>query len=338
MEKMRKEEEMRKEKRIMGVMWSVIGMFWVVMGFAFPVAGAPSVTITSPSDGALYPTQTVQKVEGTYEGQVVGVFLYDTTETETVLLASAVPAGGSFCLEWDTADVSLGQRTLTVVAQDCGDDSAYDAVQVWVFRLDLATSKTAILAGAKNDSVHQTTITASVTPSSISGTVMFSVESTTGGKDHAPDLSQTSVSLCSGQAQTTLTSSDVIEIITVTATFLGADESIEIISSGPDGEEWSFDPDVLEQEDDISEVAVALNFSGQPVVGHSLTFVVDGVILTDGTYVTENLEQYAEFDSPSTVTTDSSGQASAVLRAGENISNCVIVFVRVEDNNVWYWE
>ena len=106
---------------------------------------------------------------------------------------------------------------------------------------------------------------------------------------------------------------------------------------GQRGDElWSFDPPYLLGEGSTSDVSIHLLRSGdgEPIDGHGLVFMVDSVKLRDGQTVTENLAGYAFF-SGNTLHSDSLGSATDTLTAGSEIEQCEIIYIAVEDQDVW---
>ena len=212
---------------------------------------------------------------------------------------------------------------------------------MFVYELTVSAWPYFILTGAKDDALHKSTITASVTPYApdlLTGNVNFSIgPETRAGKNVSAALSQASVAFTNGHAQTTLTSGDLIERIDVDAEYDGFKVTTSVWTEPPECA-WSFDPEYLET---TCEVTITLTYGGTEVEDHSVTFRVFEVKLTDGTYVDaehENLDHYAKFDAPETDTTDDAGVASATLRAGEDVAQCEVIYVGIDDNDIYTWE
>jgi hypothetical protein len=200
--------------------------------------------------------------------------------------------------------------------------------------MTFAAAKAFIMAGAKADSVHSSELTLTVSPAALGGQVAFRIVPGTGtGKDVTASLSATAAQLVNGQAQTTVTSSDLIERVDVEAEY---DESSMIVSvwGEPPACEWLIEPEYLET---TCTVTVVLTHGGSAVVGHSVSFRVIEVQLTNGEYVAEDLDQYASFDDPATVTTNATGTAAATLRAGQQVGECSVIYVGIDDRDVWIW-
>lgn len=228
---------------------------------------------------------------------------------------------------------------------DYGDTGTRDdtdltpSVTVHVFDVSSYTSSpSTIMTGGIANSLHQSTITYTVTPSSITGNVAFSIVGST-GHSTAASISSTPVALSSGQAQTTLTSSDLVETITVRATFGNTYNDIQVTQTYSDEDSFTIDPSSLIADGEsygTVDYYIVMHGTSTPVEGHSISFEIVSVTDADGNPVT-NQALWPDYctitGSPSS--TDSSGKATCTFEAGELRGT---VTIKAYDNNVWQSE
>ena len=227
-----------------------------------------------------------------------------------------------------------------------GDDAlcGIDKKSIWLsedltsYELTVSPDAVVIMAGAKPNPVHRTAITAYVAPAGLTGTINFYLAIDSGQGNNMPaTFSSPCAPLVNGQADTVLTSSNAIERIDVEVDYEWDHDNCRTTSvwSQPPECDWLVQPGYLEP-DSTATVTVTLTLYGDPVPGHGITFRVAEVRLPSGEYVDEDLQQYAAFDEPSTVLTDVAGSASAILRAGPNVADCSIIYLAIDDNDVWH--
>jgi len=209
----------------------------------------------------------------------------------------------------------------------------------------VVSSKPTIMTGGVASEVHQSILTATVIPSTLTGTVTFSIEGGAGVNIPAglsllggPGRSQSvSVSITNGQAQAILTSSDFEESVTVEATF-EQDERFVTVGQAAGG--W-IPPDgfvCVPSELTADGVSTAnINFylvqsgTSLPVPGHEMVFVIDSITDANGQPVNGPPfpSEYGTIIQPQGQT-NADGLATGVFHVGTEPAT---INIRAEDNN-----
>jgi len=213
----------------------------------------------------------------------------------------------------------------------------------------VVSSKPTIMTGGVASEVHQSILTATVIPSTLTGTVTFSIEGSTGVNIPAglsllggPGRSQSvSVSITNGQAQAVLTSSDLEESVTVEATFEQDERFVTVGQAAggwipPNG--FVCVPSELPADGvSTTEIRFYLVQAGTStaVPGHAITFVIDSIL-------DANTNQWVQPDPygnwpPEYGTiiqpqgqTNADGLATGVFHVGTEPAT---INIRAEDNN-----
>jgi len=206
---------------------------------------------------------------------------------------------------------------------------------VW---MPVTTSKSTIMTGGIQNSLHQCTITATL-EEGITGTVNFAIVGATGNSIPA-SLSSTSVPLdANSQAQTTLTSSDLEGDITVKITFEDFEKRINIAQSAGSNTSFVCSPTSLPADgSSTATISFILVQSGTslPVAGHSITFLIDSILDDNNTVIWQHGQPNypSEYGSITTSTgvTSSDGIAMGIYTVGTMPGTIII---RADDNNDW---
>jgi len=170
----------------------------------------------------------------------------------------------------DPGNASLGEAaTATLTLADCAP------------QLEIATANPTICAGGFNSAPHQTVITATLTD----GVAPFFGESISFSADNGGTLSASTADTdWNGEAYVVLTSSNKVgDSSTVTATVGGQDASCSVSFEAPDLKLVAGPTDAPVGA--ILSFAATLQWNGQPVPEHTLSWAVTGIWDGDGEQV-----------------------------------------------------
>ncbi len=207
-------------------------------------------------------------------------------------------------------------------------------------KISLASSKPTIMTGGVADSAHQCTITATVILPVFYPYVFFEIVGSTGHNIPASLSAQTAQVDASGHASVTLTSSDLVEAVTVKAEYgyVGSSYEDTITVNQTD---WAFtqfalNPDnLLPDGESTADILFSIVQRGTstPLQGHHIIFSIDSIYDWENNLVPrENWGLYGSIDQPQNPT-NANGQASGTFHVGTEPG---LIFFRAEDDNVWY--
>lgn len=313
-------------------------------------------TISAPSSGATYPVSTdvtctissATDQDHRYVPPSTHTYPYDTLVYTWTATSGTFPYGNTgLSVTWRAPSSPTSSVTITCTISDVAtippgetgtrnDTNVQRQVTVGpIYSLSVEASPSTIMTGGIANSDHQSTITATVSPV-MSGSVGFTIISGGAGHSVAAQLSDSSVALDgNGEAETTLTSSDLVENVTVRATFLSAQDDDVVSQTYSDQQVFEIDPsEVLADGQSTGEVSFTIYQHGTstPVVGHSISFEIYSILDENETPIeSQYWDNYCTITS-SPDTTDSNGNATCTLNAG---SNRCTVYLKAHDNNVW---
>lgn len=155
-----------------------------------------------------------------------------------------------------------------------------NSVTIIVYRLTFEAAKTGIAVGGITDDVHRTTLTATVEPASMSGSVSFIFLNGTGqGINNVnASLSLSSASLTNGVAQTMLTSSNLVTTGQIQATFLDSTAEALVDFIDPDGSITINPTEIPADGESTANLTLTLTNESQNVNGHVVSWRICTII------------------------------------------------------------
>ena len=277
---------------------------------------------------------------GTLKGYVTDSYTTDPITWATVSAGTKSDGTDAYGY-YEITGLSTGNYSVTASATGYVNKT-YPSVRVssgmttWAYfalsKISLSASKSTIMTGGVENDVHQCTITATV--SEYTGSVDFEIVGLTGYNIPA-SLSESSVNVDeNGHASTTLTSSDLVETITVKATFEGYEDTITVEQDTSDMA-FTFDPEEIVTDGESTMdiyLEVLQHSTGIPVPGHYIGFAIVEVWDEDDNLVYES--EWADYGTllSSEDTTDSNGIAATVLQAGTKGGT---ITIEATDYNDW---
>lgn len=233
----------------------------------------------------------------------------------------SVTASATGYFDKTESDVAVSARTITWL-------------NFALSKISLSASKSAIMTGGVENDAHQCTITATVLEES-TGTVGFEIVGSTGYNIPASLSEETVYVDENGHASTTLTSSDLVETITVKATFDGYEDTITVEQTDWDVSEFVLDPSELVAD---GESTADINFSivqhgtSTPVQGHNIIFSIDSIYDWDNNLVPEEYWDWFGTITQPEDPTDANGFVAGTFHVGTWPG---LIYFTAEDDNVW---
>lgn len=217
--------------------------------------------------------------------------------------------------------------TATIGRQN-GTESTSSKV-LTVYEVSVEVDKSSICTGGVNNAVHQSTITALVKPSTVTGEIGFSITNGTAGVNINPALSS-STGTAPGPVTTVLQSGDLVGSATVQVVFpssIGSPiETIDIVFDIPDATATLYPTNINANGTDQATCSLSMIFDEEQVDGHNILWVIGiiedvyGNIVYDSINYDDPIIDYRQGRnfgsiSPSSAVTDD-GTSTATLTAG----------------------
>jgi hypothetical protein len=237
---------------------------------------------------------------------------------------------------WQASDSSRDIALKVTYAE--GARTCEDLVAVTVWGVVLDADRDSICAGGVASTPHQTTVTASLRPPQSGQTIAFSVAAQ--HESHPASVVPVETTTdATGQATTTLTSSDKVGEATLRASCGGHEWGVPVYFDTPSGD-CTIQPAELEADGESSaDLELHLTYSSEGVDGHSVTWRISRIWDEDMNLVHDpdngvderNGRNYGAV-SPTTGTTDGSGLCGSTYTAGTAAG---VIEIEAKDTRVY---